>query len=595
MSTTAVEFTHQPRPIRWSGTKAFLIECADLNDVVSIHTHLTNNPLPGQRELLAAARTVMVAFDSRPRAVAAAQLLATMQYDDAATVAGKTILIPVVYDGEDLRAVADLTNLSVEGVIQAHTSAEWKGAFGGFAPGFTYLVADNDPLNVPRRETPRTAVPAGSVALAGNFSAVYPRRSPGGWQLIGRTNERMWDLGRENPALVRPGDIVKYEATRETISAVVPDSEPESASEATPEVTADQAVGSTSTYLEIIDPGLQTLLQDLGRPGFGDLGVSASGAADKASARQANRVVGNDSDLAVLENVLGELELKAFGNVIVAITGAEVKAFVTQNPALVEIPEPSEDLEEGEEEELPEPEVRRAPLRTAFSLYDGETLRIEAPEAGLRTYVAVRGGFMVPEVLGSRATDSMSGVGPEPLAKGKVLPVGQAKRNNSVGSDEPATGVLPMIGKVTTLRITLGPRDDWFDEAGISALTEQEWTATSQSNRIGVRFELPAGGRPMTRAKDGELASEGAVPGSLQIPPSGLPVLFLADHPVTGGYPVAGVVIERDMPLAAQLPPGAKVRFTAVDPDTFLPLENSTSTSSSTRPQGSEKNEGPSA
>ena len=584
------------RSIRWSGTKAFLVECADLGEVVSLHAHLAANPLPGQRELLAAARTVMVAFDSRPRAVAAAQILSSLQYDDAAAVEGQTIRIPVVYDGEDLQAVADLTNLSIEGVIKAHTEAEWKGAFGGFAPGFTYLVAENDPLNVPRRETPRTAVPAGSVALAGNFSAVYPRRSPGGWQLIGRTPSQMWDLSRENPALVRPGDIVKYEATRDFIE--VPE---HTSTESTHGDIGDPAAASaqSTAYLEIVDPGLQTLLQDLGRPGLGDLGVSASGAADKASARQANRVVGNDSELAVLENVLGELELKAFGNVIVAITGAEVAAFVTQNPALVEMPEPAEDLEEGEEEEIPEPEVRRAPLRTAFSLYDGETLKIEAPDAGLRTYVAVRGGFVVPEVLGSRATDSMSGVGPEPLAKNTKLPVGQANRSSLVGSDEPPTGVLPKIGSVTTLRITLGPRDDWFDEAGIQALTEQEWKATSQSNRIGVRFELPPNGRPMSRAKDGELASEGAVPGSLQIPPSGLPVLFLADHPVTGGYPVAGVVIERDMPLAAQLPPGAKVRFQIVDPDTHQPVDPTPSAHKShTSPapaQGTENNEGASA
>ncbi|GAA2564637.1 KipI family sensor histidine kinase inhibitor [Neomicrococcus aestuarii] len=575
------------RSICWTGTRAFLIECADLTEVVNLHAHLAAHPLPGQRELLAAGRTVMVAFDSRKYAVSGAQAVASLDYDDAASVSGDTIRIPVLYDGEDLAAVANLTNMSVEGVIAAHTQTQWRGAFGGFAPGFTYLVSDSDPLVVPRRETPRTAVPAGSVALAGNFSAVYPRQSPGGWQLIGRTSAQMWDLDRDKPALVRPGDTVVYEAVRELIEINGV------SAENTPDGSGGGS-GESPASLEVIHPGLQSLIQDLGRPGLGDLGVSASGAADKTSVRQANRILGNDSNAAVIENVLGELELRALGELILAVTGAEVSIEIErvteiEQPAEPEQPSEPKELEESDEDIDTGPQFhvqqRTAPMRSAFKLHDGETLRLGAPRAGLRTYVGVRGGFDAPKFLNSRATDSMSGIGPSPLATGHVLNVGSPARAGGVvqavvGQAEPAIADLPQAGKLTELRITLGPRDDWFDAAGIAALTEQEWLATSQSNRIGVRFELSDGSRPMTRAKDGELASEGAVPGSLQIPPSGLPVLFLADHPVTGGYPVAGVVIESDLALAAQLPPGARVKFTPVDPDSLTPLSPSTTSPS---------------
>ena len=182
--------------------------------------------------------------------------------------------------------------------------------------------------------------------------------------------------------------------------------------------------------------------------------------------------------------------------------------------------------------------------------------------------MAVRGGLAVPAVLGSRATDSMSGIGEPPLAAGDLIGVGPAGPGHVVGSPESST--LRPPGEVT-LRITLGPREDWFGADALDALGRHAWTATTQSNRIGVRLEPDADGRPLARIREGELPSEGAVAGALQVPPSGLPVLFLADHPVTGGYPVIAVVVPEDLPDAAQLAPGTRVRFAVVDPDTLQP------------------------
>lgn len=544
--------------IRWAGPRALLVELDSLDAVLSLHSRLREKPAAGQVDVLAAARTVLVVFDSRASARAARDALAQLDTGQArgSAAAGEPLEIEVVYDGEDLAEVGRLTGLGTDGVIAAHTGQVWTSAFGGFAPGFAYLVGESDALNVPRRGTPRTAVPAGSVALAGNFSAVYPRRSPGGWQLIGHTATRMWDLGREQPALVRPGSRVRYVAVRELVEISV----------AGQSAHADDAVQEAplpaGPALEILSPGPQALIQDLGRPGLGDLGVSPAGAADTASARQANRLVGNLPTDAVIETVLGGLAVRARGELTVALSGAATAA---------EIHGQGISLGRG----------RQAPMHTPFPLHDGESLHLDVPEAGLRTYLAVRGGIEVPPVLGSRSTDLMSGIGPAPLAAGIVLPIGAVDTARAVGQPEPTTLPEDVVSarenRPVVLRITSGPRHDWFTDDSRASLTRQTWTVTAESNRIGVRLEAGqpgsgTAGAPLERARTGELPSEGVVAGSLQVPPSGLPVLFLADHPVTGGYPVIGAVIPEDLPVAAQLPPGTALRFVEVDPETLQPL-----------------------
>ncbi len=535
-----------PRGIRWSGTRAFLLECRSLADVVAMHARLTSEPLPGQVEALAAAETLALSFTHRGAAQSAAEVLRAWGPVEGHVQAGGLVEIEVVYDGEDLDEVGELTGLGRDGLIRWHTETAWIGAFGGFAPGFTYLVPADNPgdgrtLDIPRRDSPRTTVPAGSVALAGRFSAVYPRSSPGGWQLIGRTNATLWDLDRSAPALVAPGDRVRYRAVRDQarISA---------GGNTDPGTTpAGTAATGTGPAVVIEHPGLQSLIQDLGRPGQGDLGVSAAGAADTGSARQANRIVGNAPGAAVIETLLGGLRLRARGHQVLALAGAEAPAVITAVAGGL-------------------PADRVVARRTPFALYDGEVLEIGEPTAGLRTYVAVRGGLEADVVLGSRSTDTMSGLGPAPLVAGTEVSVGARAGYAAVGSDEPPLRRMPRSGATTELRVVPGPRDDWFGPAGLDRLAGQDWHVTDQSNRIGVRLAVspggtPEAGKPLERIQEGELASEGAVAGALQVPPSGLPVLFLADHPVTGGYPVVGVVVPEDLTLAAQLPPGARVRF----------------------------------
>ncbi|MEW9870990.1 carboxyltransferase domain-containing protein [Arthrobacter sp. HS15c] len=525
--------------VRPVGTTAVLAELSGLHDVLALQALLLEEPLPGQVDVLAAAETVMVKADSPAAARRMAALLLGMDLAVQSHAEGKLVQIDTVYDGEDLAEVARLTGLSAEGVIAAHAGQIWTVAFGGFAPGFGYMVGENQALEVPRRSSPRTAVPAGSVALAGNYSAVYPRKSPGGWQLIGRTAAHMWDLSREQPALAAPGDRVQFRAVRELVDVTEPIA-----------AASDSAAGAADTQsgLRILSPGLQSLIQDLGRPGHAGLGVSSAGALDRSSLRRANRVVGNEPSAAVVESVAGGLRVQAVGDQVLAVAGA---------PSELTVVTPSDASEsDGQDSDGGQPEqVRTVPMATAFALLDGEILTIGAPERGFRGYLAIRGGAMADAVLGSRSTDTMSGIGPAPLAAGQLLGAGVAMSSNVVGNPElqpefPDTGV-------TVLDIVPGPRDDWFEAAALESLCSQDWAVTPRSNRVGMRLD----GTPLSRSRDGELPSEGTMAGALQIPPEGQPVLFLADHPITGGYPVIGVVVDHQLDLAAQVPIGGSIRF----------------------------------
>jgi KipI family sensor histidine kinase inhibitor len=195
-----------------AGDAAVLVELADLAEAQRLYASLRADPLPGTLDLVPATRTVLVTVDrstTGPAQVAAA-LRSRSLADAPDPAAGGLVELPTRYDGPDLADVATLTGLAADEVVRRHAGAEWTVAFCGFAPGFAYLTGSDPALRVPRRETPRTAVPAGSVGLAGEFSGAYPRRMPGGWQLIGTTDAVLWDLDRDPPALLPPGTRVRF-------------------------------------------------------------------------------------------------------------------------------------------------------------------------------------------------------------------------------------------------------------------------------------------------------------------------------------------------------------------------------------------------
>lgn len=187
-----------------------LIELADLEAVQALYAVLAEEPPEGVTDLVPAARTLLLHLDARANAAAVEAAVRAVEPRDGARTSGELLQVPVVYDGADLAEVAKLTGLTEREVVHRHTSSEWTVAFGGFAPGFGYLAGGSPELVVPRRTESRTKVPPGSVGLAGAFSGIYPRESPGGWQLIGRTDLEIWRVDREPPALLRPGVRVRF-------------------------------------------------------------------------------------------------------------------------------------------------------------------------------------------------------------------------------------------------------------------------------------------------------------------------------------------------------------------------------------------------
>ena len=281
--------------------------------------------------------------------------------------------------------------------------------------------------------------------------------------------------------------------------------------------------------LTVLRAGPLTTVQDLGRPGYAHLGVPRSGAVDGASLRLANRLVGNPESSAGLETTLVGVDIRLDRARYVAITGALAPITI---------------------------DGRQIGAGAAVYLPAGATLRVGSALRGLRSYLAVGGGLAVPPVLGSRATDRLSGLGPPPLRSGDTVPLGRVTAPPPGADAVPA----PLLPDEPVLRIRPGPRADWFGPEALTLLATERYTVSPDSDRIGIRLAGP----PLARAVHQELPSEGLVLGAVQVPTDGQPVLFLADHPTTGGYPVVGVVDPADIWLAAQARPGMPMRFRLV-------------------------------
>ncbi|MER6946051.1 biotin-dependent carboxyltransferase family protein [Nonomuraea sp. NPDC000554] len=333
--------------------------------------------------------------------------------------------------------------------------------------------------------------------------------------------------------------------------------------------------------IEVLSPGPYATVQDLGRHGYAHLGVPSSGAADAESLRLANRLVGNPEGAAGIELTFGLAVLRFRAGAWIALTGApcpvNVHPAAAQCPSAREARHPAE-REGGADEVLGAAvaagqaaggraaragglgaggrpvSVGGAGMGVPFWVAEGAELRLGTPAWGLRTYLAVRGGVAVEPVLGSRSTDSLSGLGPEPLRTGALLPVGDVRALPPIAVDL----APPRDARPAVLRVLPGPRDDWFVPGALADLCAGPYQVSQDSNRVGVRLS----GRELARARRGELPSEGMVTGAVQVPPSGQPIVFLADHPPTGGYPVIGVLAAADLPIAAQLRPGDEIRFT---------------------------------
>jgi KipI family sensor histidine kinase inhibitor len=426
------------------------------------------------------------------------------------------IEIPVVYGGThgpDLGDVARRARISPDEVIRLHSEAEYVVGAVGFSPGFGYLIGLPDELATPRRQTPRIRVPAGSVAIGGAQTGVYPVETAGGWNLIGRTPVAMFDPWRDDPFLLRTGDIVRFRPVGRS---------------SFPVTTRPKPPGRIHRGVEIIEPGLLTTIQDLGRVGFGAYGIAPNGAADRSALVLANRLVGNAVDAAGLEITMTGPTLRFHQATAVAITG------------------------EGPHPRLNGRLIERNRAHRVH-LLDEITFDPITSEAGARAYLSVAGGFDVPEVMGSRSTDLVAGIGG---LNGRAL---QRKDRVAIGkmTGYPQVIHMPPGRSRGVLRVLPGPQRAMFDAATWQRLLDREFTVSNDANRVGVRLEGPL----LLPCDQADMISEGVVTGSIQVTASGQPIVLLPGRATIGGYPKIATVIDDDLDLLGQLRPGDPVRF----------------------------------
>jgi KipI family sensor histidine kinase inhibitor len=435
--------------------------------------------------------------------------------------------IPVCYGGEfgpDLGDVSAACGLHPSEVIREHAAGDYIVYFLGFSPGFPYLGGMSERIAAPRRATPRKRVPAGSIAIGGNQTGAYPLASPGGWQLIGRTPLALFDARRTPPALLSLGDRVRFVAmSGEEFRLAAGEGDGPAAEPVTGE-----------GQIRVIEPGFQTTVQDLGRPGHAHVGVSASGACDGVSLRIGNWLVGNPEDASALEMTLTGGTFAFPGAGIIALAGSDFDPVI---------------------------DGYRVPLWAAIEVKQGQTLVCGATRSGARCYFCARGGLAVEPLLGSRSTHvttALGGFAGRALRKGDTLSVDAAE-------PAPATRRFPreVAAKLlqrAVLRVTRGPQWEWFGEKAWEAFLGSSYTVSEDSSRMGLRMR----GAALAAERQGSMLTEGVSLGSLQVPPDGQPILSFVEHQTTGGYPQVACVISADLHRVGQLRPREEVRFKEV-------------------------------
>lgn len=479
----------------------------------------------------------------------------------------RTHYLPVVFDGPDLDDSARRLDIDTADLVALITDRPLTVALVGFAPGFAYLDGIAPPLAaLPRLQTPRPSVPAGSVAVGGGYAGIYPRSSPGGWRLLGTTPITLFDPTRPPYVALAVGDVVHFVAEsspgrprtapvfdQPSVASVGPGNAPRESDAVDTHDARDRTSPPVPTppYFEVLEPGLYTTVQDGGRSAVAAMGIPTAGAADPDALLLANLLVGNAPQAAALEcTAIGpRLLLRAPDETVVhvAVVGASADS-VTLNV-----------------------DGWTVPSGTVTPLRDGSTVAVSAIGPGLRAVLAVSGSLTVPAVVGSRSSDMLSGLGPGPLRPGQLLSIGKPGRPRghlvqSPGADE--TG--PIV-----LRMVPGPHGDNDNgdngddgdtgdngTAGDQreALVGTQWTVDAQCDRIGVRLSAPVTDHRSTRPT---IPSVPMGIGAIQVPPDGRPIVLLVDHGTLGGYPVIGCVIAADRSRLGQLTPGDAVRFEA--------------------------------
>lgn len=528
------------------GDRALLVYLGDqIDPEVNARVHalamaLKQKGHPAVVEVTPSYHAILIEYDPvriRPDQVEAV-VASAASAGSAQVQTAQTVEIPVLYGGEagpDLEAVAAHAGLSASEVVQRHSTPLYRVYCLGFSPGFSYLGGLDSAIHTPRLAEPRIKVPGGSVGIGGAQTGIYPAPSPGGWQLIGRTPLRLFEPHRDPPALLDPGDNIRF-------VPITPERFAELEAENARAVSHPAEYAEGKTGLRILQPGLATTVQDLGRRGYMAYGVPVAGAADYRSLMIGNWLLGNRARAGALEITMVGPEIEFTGPSAFCLTGAPVPAELI--PADGGQPRP-------------------VPGWTALLASPGDRLRIGTMEQGCRSYLCIAGGCDLPPLLGSVSEDLFGKIGPfgRPLKAGDWLPTGLPLHPPAAlaGRFLPAD-LIPVYSDEATIRVTRGPQADAFSSESYQGFLAGEYTVGAQSDRQGLRLQGPR----IAHAAGADILSEPVPPGSVQVPANGQPILLMANRQTTGGYTKIAVAVYPDLAFAAQLRPGARLRFAEV-------------------------------
>ncbi len=524
------------------GDNALLVELGDVissetnRKVISLGDLILRVKTKGVRELVPTYRSLLIVFDpletDHDELGLRVEKLQQRTESSIERTDERRTDIPIVYGGEygpDLAYVAQSHGLTEEQVKESHSKGAYRVYMTGFVAGFPYLGEVADEIATPRLETPRLKVPAGSVGIAEKQTGIYPCEAPGGWRIIGRTPLKMFDPLRQPPALLKPGDTIKFEPiTKEEFEVA----REELASKTPPSFKRE---GQTRAF-QVLRTGLLTTVQDLGRFGSLRYGVPISGAMDTFSLVTANLLVGNNPNAAALEMTLIGSELQALTDTQVAVTGGAISPKIN-----------------GE----------LFPMWQTLDIRKNDTISFGKTEKGCRAYLAIRGGVNAQLVLGSRSTYIRGGFGGK---NGASLRIGDTIEGYKVALLKTKyvikEGLMPQLTSMLRVQVVLGPQVDMFTEKGLDAFLSSIYAVTWESDRMGYRLEGPQ----IELKGKADMISDALLPGAIQVPKNGKPIVLMKDAQTTGGYPKIAVTTTPDIDRLGQAKPNDVVEFAEITP-----------------------------
>jgi KipI family sensor histidine kinase inhibitor len=428
------------------------------------------------------------------------------------------VTIPVCYDEEfglDLQFISETSGISIKEIINLHQQKDYNIYMTGFLPGFSYMGKVDDKIAVARKDTPRTSIEEGAVGIAGNQTGIYPIASPGGWQIIGKTPYRLFDIQKKKPFLLKTGDTVRFYAISKDEFYKIKKEKNN---------VVEKEIDNSDVI--VMKPGVFSTVQDIGRVGFRSFGVPLSGAMDLISHNLANALLGNKKSSSTIECTMGGLTVQFFKETNIAVTGAGVSFL---NGECIN-------------------------MHQAHFVKPNDILEVRFNNQGLRTYVAVKGGFDYEVIMNSRSTSPKIAIG-RMLKKGMGLQFEKGNKNQSIKKLN--TIELPLFESHKSIRVIEGQEIDWVKEESVRQFYSRKFVISNRCDRMGYHLQ----GEPLLLKYSTELLSTAVTKGTIQLTPSGQMIVLMNDCQTTGGYPRIGQVAAVDLPFLAQLKPRESIDF----------------------------------